>query len=56
MPYPSFFLRGYSIDTPSLVHRFDGESMENRWRNDGLTMEYHKHNYLLKLLFPLKQG
>ena len=27
-------LHRYSIVTPSLVHRFDGESMEERWTYD----------------------
>ena len=31
------FLRRYSIVTPSLLHRFDGVSMEYRWTIDGLS-------------------
>ena len=29
------FLLGYSIASPSHVHRFDGVTMEYRWSNDG---------------------
>ena len=36
-PNPSLFHRRYSIDTPSMVHRFDGETMEYRWTSDGGT-------------------
>ena len=35
-----FFLRRYSIVTPSLLHRKSIVSMEERWRTDGLSMEY----------------
>ncbi len=33
------FLRRYSIDTPSLVHRYSIVSMDNRWSSDGPVME-----------------
>ena len=34
------FLRGWSITAPSLLHRWSIVSMEYRWTNDGVTMEY----------------
>ena len=34
------FLRRYSIDAPSILHRWSIVSMEDRWRTDGLSMEY----------------
>ena len=34
---PPKILHRYSIVTPSIVHRFDGESMELWWRCDGTT-------------------
>lgn len=36
---PPLFLLRYSIDTPSIVHRFDGDAMDKRWRCDGDVME-----------------
>ncbi len=38
------FLLGYSIDTPSILHRWSIVSMEKRWRIDGPLMEYHWSN------------
>ena len=37
-------LHRYSIASPSLVHRFDGETMENWWVSDGFT-PYHERNH-----------
>ena len=34
---PSLFLRYCSIACPSLLHRFDGQSMDYRWITDGLS-------------------
>ena len=34
------FLRRYSIDAPSILHRLSIVSMEERWSTDGLSMEY----------------
>ena len=39
-PDSSLFHRRYSIDTPSMVHRFDGETMVYRWTSDGGTAEH----------------
>ena len=36
---PSLFLRCCSIASPSLLHRFDGQSMDYRWITDGLSSE-----------------
>ena len=40
----SLFFRRYSIDTPSLVHRYSIVSMDNRWSSDGLSMEMQWSN------------
>ena len=32
-------LHHWSIAAPSLVHRFDGGSMDKRWTNDGVSTE-----------------
>ena len=39
-----FFLRRYSIATPSLLHRKSIVSMEYRWTIDGLSMDYLMRN------------
>ena len=42
-PNPSLFHRRYSIDTPSILHRWSIVSMEKRWSIDGRAMEEHKN-------------
>ena len=32
-------LHRYSIVSPSILHRFDGQSMEQRWTSDGATSD-----------------
>ena len=34
--HPSLIVHWLSIDCPSIVHRYDGETMENLWRKYGL--------------------
>ena len=44
------FLRSFSIAAPSLLHRFDGQSMDYRWITDGLSQEEeHRYNSALAL-------
>ena len=38
-PHFPFFHIGYSIDTPSILHRWSIVSMEERWSIDGELME-----------------
>ncbi len=38
------YLRGYSIATPSLLHRKSIVSMEYRWTNDGDAMDLWRRN------------
>ncbi len=33
-------LHRYSIVSPSILHRFDGQSMEQRWTSDGATSDF----------------
>ena len=35
----SLIIHRLSIDNPSILHRFDGLTMEMRWSNDGVSME-----------------
>ena len=43
LPYKSHFyhkiIHRLSIGNPSILHRFDGQTMEMRWSNDGVSME-----------------
>ena len=52
------FLRRYSIDAPSILHRWSIVSMEDRWRTDGLSMEYtqnFKEGFVILCpIFPAK--
>ena len=36
---PPKILHRYSIVSPSILHRFDGQSMEQRWTSDGATSD-----------------
>ena len=36
---PPLLLHRFSIACPSLLHRFDGQSMDYRWITDGLSSE-----------------
>ena len=39
LPFPYLnteIVHRFSIDCPSVVHRFDGDTMENQWRYDDL--------------------
>ena len=47
----SFFLRRYSIATPSLLHRKSIVSMEYLWRTDGQVMEKPKRFRYAKYLY-----
>ena len=37
---PPKILHRYSIVSPSILHRFDGQSMEQRWTSDGATSDF----------------
>ena len=39
---PPKILHTYSIDTPYVVHRFDGVTMEKRWTCDGDASEVER--------------
>ena len=37
---PPKILHRYSIVSPSILHRFDGQSMEQQWTSDGATSDF----------------
>ena len=41
-------VRSYSIATPSLLHRYSIETMDNRWIIDGLLMDYLMKNWVFQ--------
>ena len=45
--HPSLIIHRLSIDNPSIVHRFDGEAMEKRWRISGIKVFSSQHEKLL---------
>ena len=50
-----FFHIGYSIDTPSILHRWSIASMEELWSIDGELMEYLRRNEVAKRDFQTQR-
>ena len=50
------FLLRYSIDSPYILHRYSIVSMDYRWSNDGVTMEYLRRNDCVDVIFPIQKN
>jgi len=46
------FLLRCSIDTPYILHRYSIVSMDYRWTNDGVSMEYLGRKTCADAMFP----